>query len=78
MLDAFRELQGRAAAAHREWERPPRPRINVAIDTSSLAAHADRTREALRAAIEERSAVVDFGQTAGYGLQWLQPLADIT
>ena len=78
MLDTYRGLRDQADAAYLDWERPERPRIGIAVDTSSLAAGAERTLRALERAIEERSAAVDLGRVAGYGLQWLQPLADIT
>ena len=72
--DALRE---RADASWEAWRHPERPRIDLAWDTSSLAAGAGRTREALEAAIAGRVAAVDTGVTHGYGLQWLQPLATI-
>ena len=78
MLGTYRGLRDHADAAYLDWDRPTRPRISLAIDTSSLAAGAERTLHALERAIEERGAAVDLGRVVGYGLQWLQPLADIT
>ncbi|MXZ46732.1 MAG: hypothetical protein F4Z08_07060, partial [Chloroflexi bacterium] len=77
MAGAYDELRERADAQWEAWQHPERPRIDLAWDTSSLAAGAGRTREALEAAIAERGAAVDTGVTHGYGLQWLQPLATI-
>ena len=80
MADAtpFEELLSRSQAEYAAWTRPERPRIDLAWDTSSLAAGTERTHEALARAASERGAAVDLGRTSGYGLQWLQPLAQIT
>src|SRR5215207_1774711 len=78
MSDAFQPLLERAEAAWAAWQTPERPRINVAIETSSLAGGAGETLQALERRIEARGAAVDVGRTHGYGMQWLQPLADIT
>ena len=77
-LDAYAALRAPADAAWEAWRRPVRPRIDLAWDTSSLAAGAERTRAALEAAIAGRGAAADLGRVHGYGLQWLQPLAQIT
>ena len=76
--DRYATLRAQADAAYALWELPLRPRISLAEDTSSLAAGAHRTWEALNAAVTQRNAAVDLGMVVGYGLQWLQPLADIT
>ncbi|MSQ42541.1 MAG: hypothetical protein EXR65_05860, partial [Dehalococcoidia bacterium] len=76
--ERYAALRAQADAVYAAWERPQRPRISVAEDTSSLAAGAHRTWQALHAAVTRRNAPVDLGMVAGYGLQWLQPLADIT
>ncbi len=77
MAEPFVALQERAAAEWAAWERPPRPRIDLAIDTSALAADVGATRAALERAIAARGLAVDLGRVAGYGLQWLQPLATL-
>ena len=77
VADAYETLRERAQAVHAAWERPARPRIDVAIDTSSLAAGAEALREALEREAAARGAAVDFGQVAGVGMQWLQPLVEI-
>ena len=74
---ALRERAASAETTYTAWERPQRPRVSVAIDTSSLAAGALATREALQAEAERRGAAVEFGTVVGYGLQWLQPSVDI-
>ena len=78
MLDAYATLREPADAAYGEWRRPVRPRIDLAWETSALAAGAGRTQAALEAETEARGAAVDLGRVHGYGLQWLQPLAQIT
>ncbi len=77
MSEAFARLQERADALYAAWERPERPRISLAMDTSALAGGADDTIRALEHEIAARGAAVDTGRTHGYGMQWLQPLADI-
>ena len=77
VADRFAALRDRARAVHAAWERPPRPRIDVAVDSSSLAAGAGAVREALEAEALRREAEVDFGRVVGGGMQWLQPLVDI-
>ena len=67
----------RAGAAYAAWQRPERPRIDVAIDTSSLAAGAQEVRQALETEARRRNAAVDFGRVVGGGLQWLHPLVAI-
>ena len=77
VADRFAALLQRAEAAHDGWLRPPRPRIDVALDTSSLAAGAEAVREALEREAGRRNADVEFGRVVGVGMQWLQPLVDI-
>ena len=77
MIERFTELRERAEADWAGWEHPQRPRIEVAIDTSSLAHGAVPLREALEAGARERGAAVDFGRVAGVGLQWLHPTVSI-
>ena len=75
---SFEELLERSRAEYEAWRHPEVPRIDLAWDTSSLAAGCEATREALLRVIDERGSAVEVGRTAGYGLQWLQPLAEIT
>ena len=78
VLDAYAALREPADAAYAAWRRPERPRLDLAWDTSALAAGAARTQVALAAAVEDRAAAVELGRVHGYGLQWLQPLAQIS
>jgi len=77
-LERYAELKTAADATYAGWRTPERPRIDVAIDTSSLANGARATRDAIAANIAERNAVVDLGRVHGYGMQWLHPLVTIT
>jgi len=75
---AFAALQDRSAAAWTAWATPEQPRIDLAMDTSSIAAGVGDTRAALESEIVRRGAAVELGRIVGYGMQWLQPLATIT
>ena len=77
-LERYEALKAPAEAAYAAWRAPERARIDVAIDTSSLANGAKATRAAIAARIAETNATVDLGQNHGYGMQWLQPLVTIT
>jgi NADH:ubiquinone oxidoreductase subunit F (NADH-binding)/NAD-dependent dihydropyrimidine dehydrogenase PreA subunit len=77
-LERYQALRERADAAYAAWRQPERPRIDVAIDTSSLANGARRTGVTIANLVNERNAAVDLGQVHGYGMQWLQPLVQIT
>ncbi|RLT37668.1 MAG: NADH-quinone oxidoreductase subunit F [Chloroflexi bacterium] len=77
-LERYEALKAPAEVAYAAWRTPERARIDVAIDTSSLANGAKATRAAIAARIQETNATVDLGQNHGYGMQWLQPLVTIT
>ena len=77
-LQRFDAMHIEAEATYAAWRTPERPRIDVAIDTSSLANGARATRDAMAVVIAERNAVVDLGQNHGYGMQWIHPLVTIT
>jgi len=74
----FEKLRDPAIAEYLAWRVPLRPRIDVAIDTSSLASGAIATQAAIERIASERNAAVDLGRNHGYGMQWLQPLVTIT
>jgi len=74
----YAAIRERAREAYAAWNTPAIPRISIAEDTSSLAAGAGRTRQALERLVSQRNAAVELGRVVGYGMQWLQPLADIT
>ncbi len=59
-MSGFQALRERSEAAYAAWRRPQRPRIDVAMDTSSIANGAGATREALEALARERNAAVEL------------------
>ncbi len=76
--ESFDELRTRSQARYRDWLQPLRPRISVAIDTSSLVAGAADVQQAIEAEAQRRNAAVDLGRVAGVGMQWLNPLVTVT
>ncbi|GMU39556.1 MAG: NADH dehydrogenase [Chloroflexota bacterium] len=77
-LERYEVLRAAADAAYAAWRTPERPRIDVAIDQSSISNGARRTRAAIERIAAERNAAVDLGQVHGYGIQWLHPTVQIT
>ena len=76
--ELYAAIRTQADAAYEEWQRPLQPRISLAYDTSSMAAGAHQVWTRLRELSQARNAAVELGQVVGYGMQWLQPLGDIT
>ncbi len=74
----FAALRESAEASYTAWRAPIRPRVDVALDTSSLANGAGATEAALAAAVETNNLAVDLGRTVGYGIQWAHPLCTVT
>ncbi len=74
----YQAIREPATAKYLSWRMPVRPRIDVALDTSSLASGALVTQRAIEQLRRDRGAAVDLGQNHGYGMQWLQPLVTIT
>ncbi|MCA9847192.1 MAG: NADH-quinone oxidoreductase subunit F [Dehalococcoidia bacterium] len=77
-LQKYDALRERADAEYAAWRNPERPRIDIAMDTSSLANGARATGIAIHRVISERNAAVDMGQVHGYGMQWIHPSVQIT
>ncbi|HJM90020.1 MAG TPA: NADH-ubiquinone oxidoreductase-F iron-sulfur binding region domain-containing protein [Dehalococcoidia bacterium] len=78
MVQSFTDLRIRSGALYNDWLSPVRPRIDVAIDTSSLAAGADDVRTAIASQAASRNAAVEFGRVTGIGMQWLNPTVTIS
>ncbi|MCC6236603.1 MAG: hypothetical protein IT299_03400, partial [Dehalococcoidia bacterium] len=76
--DSFADLRARSEQAWEEWQRPVRPRIDIALDTSSISAGAGPVRDAIEREARARKAAVDIGRTVGVGLQWLNPVVAIS
>src|SRR5437762_4615928 len=77
-MAAYQELVAAAAPALRRLEARDRPRVTVALDTSSIASGALETCEALRAEIERRALDVDLDQAGGSGLSFADPVVQVT
>ena len=77
-LERYEALKTTAEATYAAWRTPERPRIDVAIDTSSLANGARATRAAITRIVGETNAAVDLAQNHGYGMQWAHPLVTVT
>jgi len=54
-----------------------RIRINVTLDTSSIARGADETIAKLKAAVESRKLVADIGITGSWGFCWAEPCVTV-
>ena len=77
-LERYDALRATADPEYAAWRNPERPRIDVALDQSSITNGALKTRDALERIARERNAVVDFGRVHGYGMQWVHPTVQIT
>ncbi|MCK9485309.1 MAG: NADH-quinone oxidoreductase subunit F [Dehalococcoidia bacterium] len=77
-LERYEALRLDADAVYEAWRMPDRPRIDIAMDTSSLANGAQDTGRALAGLIASSNANVDLGQVHGYGMQWLHPTVQVT
>ncbi len=76
--NSYNSIKENADLNYKEWRNPIRPRIDVAMDTSSLANGALEIERQLVKIVAERNAALDVGQNHGYGMQWLNPLVTIT
>ncbi|PKN77956.1 MAG: NADH-quinone oxidoreductase subunit F [Chloroflexi bacterium HGW-Chloroflexi-9] len=77
-LALYDAMRANADAAYAAWRNPERPRIDVAIDQSSISNGALRTRAAIERVVSARNAAIDLGRVHGYGIQWLHPLVQVT
>jgi NADH:ubiquinone oxidoreductase subunit F (NADH-binding)/(2Fe-2S) ferredoxin len=74
------QLQSIIDAAKAAWEaerKSGRIRVNVCIDTSSLAVRGDETLAALRKAATDKGLAVDVGITGSAGFCWLEPTVTV-
>ena len=78
MSQSYFSLKATADAQYRLWSHPNKPRIDFAYDTSSIAAGIDELIDAFKSAIKKDNFDIDTGMIAGYGLQWANPLIQIT
>lgn len=74
-MQTYDEMRIAAEAIWRAIEQPPRPLFIVSINTSSIAAGAEATLEALRAGADAGG--YDVMVTGDTGLSWLEPLIQV-
>lgn len=77
-MPTYDELREQAASVWEPVERPRRPLLRVSVNTTSLAAKAGRTLEALRAEIAERALDADVLITGDTGFAWAEPVVQVT
>jgi NADH:ubiquinone oxidoreductase subunit F (NADH-binding)/NAD-dependent dihydropyrimidine dehydrogenase PreA subunit len=78
MSQSYFSLKATADAQYTLWSHPDNPRIDFAYDTSSIAAGIDDLVDEFKAVIKNDNLHIDTGMIAGYGLQWANPLIQIT
>src|SRR5688572_9534050 len=76
--ESFAEIRARSEAEWEAWQRPVRPRIEIALDTSAISAGAGAVGAAIAREASARNVAVDLGRTVGIGLQWLSPTVTIS
>ncbi len=74
----YDELRAKADALWAPVERPARPVVRVSVNTTSLAAKADATLDAIRAHVAERALDVEVLVTGDTGFAWAEPVVLIT
>ena len=73
-------LESLISAAKTSWataQASGRIRINVTLDTSSIARGAEETIAALNAAVESKRLVADIGITGSWGFCWIEPCVTV-
>ncbi len=74
------QIQAMIAAAKKSWTAEHaggRTRVNVTLDTSSLAKGGDRTLAAIRKAVADRGLDADVGITGSWGFCWMEPCVTV-
>ena len=77
-MSGYRELADAAEEAGRRIEGDARPRIAVCIDTSSIAAGAEATLDAIREAVAATKADTDVDQVGGNGMSFANPVVIVS
>jgi hypothetical protein len=75
-MPSYVDLLRNAESAKRRLEGSDRPRLAVAIDTSSIAVGALETLQALRDEIARRGLDMDVAQVGGNGLSFANPTVE--
>jgi len=76
-VSTYAELRQQAEAAWRAVESPPRPRVAVSLNTSSIAVGAEESLAALRSEVERRGLVADVAVTGDTGLSYEEPVVEV-
>jgi NADH-quinone oxidoreductase subunit F len=74
------QIQGMVDAAKKAWDAEKvdgRIKVNVTLDTSSLARGADETLAAIRKAVSEHGMAADVGITGSWGFCWMEPCVTV-
>ncbi|MCS7294445.1 MAG: NADH-quinone oxidoreductase subunit F, partial [Dehalococcoidia bacterium] len=77
MNPALQSLIARARDAYEGWLANGRPKVNVCIDTSSLARGADETLRIIRETAAREGIDADIGITGSWGFCWLEPTVTV-
>jgi NADH:ubiquinone oxidoreductase subunit F (NADH-binding)/(2Fe-2S) ferredoxin len=73
-------VAGLIERARRDWENfraNGRQKVNVCVDTSSLARGAGETLEAVRQAVRDQGLAVDVGVVGSWGFCWMEPTVTV-
>tara|TARA_Y100001970_G_scaffold137980_1_gene169723 strand:- start:5165 stop:7186 length:2022 start_codon:yes stop_codon:yes gene_type:complete len=77
-MEDYYNLRAQADIEYSIWSKPERPRIDFAYDTSSMASGIEKIIDKTHEIINSNNYAIDTGIVAGYGFQYLNPLAQIT
>ena len=78
MQEDYYTLRAKADIEYSIWAKPEKSRIDFAYDTSSIASGIDDIISNVNHKITSNNYDIDTGIIAGYGFQYLNPLAQIT
>ena len=78
MQEDYYTLRAKADIEYSIWTKPEKSRIDFAYDTSSIASGIDDIISKVNDKITSNNYDIDTGIIAGYGFQYLNPLAQIT
>ena len=78
MQEDYYTLRAKADIEYSIWAKPEKSRIDFAYDTSSIASGIDDIISNVNDKITSNNYDIDTGIIAGYGFQYLNPLAQIT
>ncbi|GBD22591.1 NADP-reducing hydrogenase subunit HndC [bacterium HR29] len=77
MNAALQSLITRARESYEAWLTNGRPKVNVCIDTSSLARGADETLRIIRETVAREGIDADIGIIGSWGFCWMEPTVTV-